>query len=97
MKLVDVVFAAIWSNIAGSQASAPEQPCESSCASLSLPDSTVAVAQTVAAGALLGLPTATSNAGPHGGWPLAAEVFQSFAGSLELRSPPKTPKSSSKS
>ncbi len=57
VKLVDVVFAAILMNIASSQASAGAT-CES-LASLSLPDSTITVAQTVAAGALrLPLPTA---------------------------------------
>ena len=62
MKLVDVVFAAILMNIASSQASAGAT-CES-LSSLSLPNATITVAQTVAAGTLK-LPTALPDAGPH--------------------------------
>ena len=64
MKLADVVFAAILMNIVSSQASAGAT-CES-LASLSLPDTTITVAQTVAAGTLK-LPTTLPDAGPHGG------------------------------
>ena len=64
MKLVDVVFAAILMNIASSQAFAGAT-CES-LGSLSLPNTTITVAQTVPAGALR-LPTALPDAGPHGG------------------------------
>ena len=64
MKLADVVFAAILMNLLSSRASAGAT-CES-LASLSLPDTTITVAQTVAAGALR-LPTALPDAGPHGG------------------------------
>src|ERR1700722_1410564 len=65
MKLSDVVFAAILMNMLSSQASAAGATCES-LASLTLPDTTITVAQTVAAGTLK-LPTALPNAGPHGG------------------------------
>ena len=51
MKLADVVFAAILMNMLSSQASAGAT-CEN-LASLSLPDTTITVAQTVAAGALI--------------------------------------------
>jgi hypothetical protein len=54
VKLADVVFAAILMNMLSSQASAGAT-CES-LASLSLPDTTITAAQTVAAGALR-LPT----------------------------------------
>ena len=64
MKLLDVVFAAILMNMLSSPASAGAT-CES-VVSLSLPNTTITVAQTVAAGALR-LPTALPDAGPHGG------------------------------
>ena len=64
VKLADVVFAAILMNMLSSQASAGAT-CES-LASLSLPDTTITVAQTVAAGALR-LSTVLPDAGPHGG------------------------------
>jgi feruloyl esterase len=64
VKLAEFVFAAILMNMLSSQASAGAT-CES-LASLSLGDTTIKVAQTVAAGALR-LPTALPDAGPHGG------------------------------
>ena len=69
MKLAELVFAAILMNMLSSQAFAGTT-CES-LASLSLPDATITVAQTVAAGALR-LPTALPDAGPHGGITFAA-------------------------
>ena len=64
MKLIDVIFAAMFLTTLASPASAAAT-CES-LASLTLPDTTITVAQTVAAGTLK-LPTALPDAGPHGG------------------------------
>ena len=70
MKLIDVIFAAILMNIASPQASAGAT-CES-LTSLTLRDTTITVAQIVAAGTLK-LPTALPGAGPHGGITFVAE------------------------
>jgi feruloyl esterase len=64
MKLADVVFAATLMNMLSSQASSSGATCES-LVSLSLRDTTITVAQTVAAGALR-LPTTLPDPGPHG-------------------------------
>jgi hypothetical protein len=93
MKLADVVFATILMNMLSSQAFAGAT-CES-LASLSLPDTTITVAQTVA-GALRLRQLFQALVLTEGSPSPQPRIFQSFAGSLELRSPPKTPKSSSK-
>jgi feruloyl esterase len=64
MKLVVVIFAPMLVALLGSPASTAAT-CES-LSSLSVPDTTITTAQTVAAGALT-LPTPLPVAGPHGG------------------------------